>query len=122
MTADSQQQLEFTRDKLRLLEQAFAETKQTSKGTAHTRRVNPALASGTHQSTERGDRSPRGSFRNASSGSVRKTSLHLRGRSLFMSTRFGTRNPPSHRHSPVAWWRRHLSIVKISLRRNRPVE
>ena len=39
MSADSQQQLEFTRDKLRLLERTYQDTKRESKGTAHTREL-----------------------------------------------------------------------------------
>jgi hypothetical protein len=39
MTADSQQQLEFTREKLSLLERTYAKTKRESKGTAHTREL-----------------------------------------------------------------------------------
>jgi hypothetical protein len=39
MTPDSHQQLEFTRDKLRLLEQTYAETKRESKCTADTREL-----------------------------------------------------------------------------------
>jgi hypothetical protein len=39
MTPESQQQIEFTRDKLRLLERTYAETKRESKGTTHTREL-----------------------------------------------------------------------------------
>ncbi len=39
MNADSHQQFEFTREKLRLLERTYAETKLESNGTAHTREL-----------------------------------------------------------------------------------
>jgi hypothetical protein len=39
MKMDSQQQIEFTRDKLSLLERTYLETKHESTGTAHTREL-----------------------------------------------------------------------------------
>ena len=39
MKADTHQHFEFTREKLRLLERTYAETKSESKGTAQTREL-----------------------------------------------------------------------------------
>jgi hypothetical protein len=39
MTVDSQQQVELTREKLRLLERTFEEAQRDSSGSAHTREL-----------------------------------------------------------------------------------